>query len=461
MRTIIKLLKSIPFLVKSYHQIHNILSTHFDFFAAKRIQKYINSQNTEARKNDKKLIFIMTEANDRMDWFFESQIDSSFQILNLPREIFILKWKVFFKNYISHPFLFDLENYMSSKWDTERNTYKEHVIKLLKIIQDIYNPETILLPKLNTNWQMDIIECMNELNMTVCVEDRESGMHPKALETFPKMLKNYLDPVKHKVDFLNAHNLSHRQFFIEAGVNPDVIRVHGCPQTDFWFTKKKWKNIKKIHPELSEERFKIYFLSFGPRVYVHFYFKGEERDWIDIIDGHHEVLGQLLKEHGDKIQIIYKLGKKKARDTNPHYSEFIAEYGQYITKENFLELGVEVSSYQLATISDVTMGFQTTGLIEGMFLDKPILYGAWGDLFEDIKDELLPLHTTEALTHCDSKSALKKALIQLILNPKVELTEEIKASRKEFISRYFYNSDGKVCFRILEDLCQFLKSKTH
>lgn len=449
MKPIIKLLKSIPFALKTYHFLNDFLSTHFPFFMRMRIAKLIKQNNSEEYDPSKKLIFIMTEANDRMDWFFEAETPEGFQLLKLPREIFIFKWKTFLKNYKSHPFKFDLENYMSERWIADRNRYKENTTKQLKIIKKLYLPATILFPKFNTNWMMDIIECMNRLNMKVSIDDRESGLHPKAMEVFPQMLQNYFD---HKISYLNTHNENHRQFFIDSGVPSEVIRVKGCPQSDFWFNKKKWMPMQKIHPKLNKNRFRIYFLSFGVRAYVHFYFRDEKRDWIELINDQHEILGEILTHFGNEVQIIYKLGKKKQRDLNPQFHEFKEKYAKFITDDNFLELDAAYSSYQLATISDLTIGFQTSGLYEAMFLNKPIVYGAWGELFEDIKDQILPFHQTRGLDHCKNKEEFRETIFKYIKNKDNPISEEMRSERKRFISLFMKDANGNTSQRILDDL---------
>ena len=100
--------------------------------------------------------------------------------------------------------------------------------------------------------------------------------------------------------------------------------------------------------------------------------------------------------------------------------------------------------------TDITIGFQTSGLTEAMFLDKPIICGAWGDLYEDIKDTLLPFHKTDALTFVSSKEEMWEELDSLLKSlDSYVLTDDVAAARIAFRESFFHNPDGNVSRRLL------------
>ena len=112
-----------------------------------------------------------------------------------------------------------------------------------------------------------------------------------------------------------------------------------------------------------------------------------------------------------------------------------------------------ISSYDLIRNSELTVGFQTSGIIEAMNINKPIFYIAWGKLYDDIKKTLLPLEDENCLTVCSSKDSFFKNLAEFIesfenstLNNQ-QINEQRK-SRNDLIDKYFANSDGLVCKRL-------------
>ena len=100
--------------------------------------------------------------------------------------------------------------------------------------------------------------------------------------------------------------------------------------------------------------------------------------------------------------------------------------------------------------SDIIVGFQTSGMIEAMNTDKTIIYTAWGDLYESIKDTLLPINTKDCVIDCKSKKDFSEKLSVVICNHlenKKQNTFSQKA-RLDLVDKYFSNSDGFVAERL-------------
>ena len=57
-------------------------------------------------------------------------------------------------------------------------------------------------------------------------------------------------------------------------------------------------------------------------------------------------------------------------------------------EDSLIQVRGKILTPELLPFVDLTISFQTTGVVEAMFEDTPIIYVGWGDLYESIKDTL-------------------------------------------------------------------------
>ena len=88
-----------------------------------------------------------------------------------------------------------------------------------------------------------------------------------------------------------------------------------------------------------------------------------------------------------------------------------------------------------------------------MFTDKPIFYGAWGELFDDIKETLIPFHKMKGLTFCNNPQILKQSLIKFFSDKNIGNCDRNIRDRE--IENFFYKADGRSSerlFKVLEEV---------
>ena len=303
----------------------------------------------------------------------------------------------------------------------------------------------ILMPKCNDDWTIDYIKVINESNIKLIIDDREGTITNQRLKTVPEKLRN-LDL---KFDLMTTHNSFHKALFVESGFASSKIKVNGATQSDYWSKPTFWKDLNEIDQNLNESLLKILFFSFGKRTYMNFYYGEEKRTWLPLIQDVNDVLIDILDQFYGKIQILYKFSGKLKRDTSEDVSRLIKKSQKHIKNKNLVFLDGSKSSFDLIRHCQAVLGFQTSGMIEAMNTNKPIIYSAWGDLYGDIKDTLLPLEDTNCLTVCKSKDELYESLCNLINNyDNRTIKDNQEVSRAEFIEKYFTNSDGLVSDRL-------------
>ncbi len=394
------------------------------------------------------------EGVGRFAWLDHANDDPALELVHLPRAIVNPAWTYCLGDYLKASRgdgalgEYALDRYYQPRFAKAREAFREYCAGAIEDVRDAFGIDILIMPKLNDDWTIDFINAAKSLGLPVLVDDREGAITLKRLEVLPPRLR---DLMTIEFDLLCVHNEIHRELFVRAGLPADRIVVNGAPQTDYWHRPDLWKSREEIHPALRDDRFLLLFFSFGPRTYLNFYYGEEQRNWSDLGADFHEVLLELLMSHGDRIQIVNKSGGKPLRDQFPGREAFMKKAAPYMTPNNYLELDGTYNAFDLLSNADAVLGFQTSGMIEAMFRDVPIVYGAWGPFFEEIKDTLLPLHDCEGVVHAGSPSALRSNLEALITSDAPPMpSPSQKAAREELRERYFARADGNVSRRLLE-----------
>ncbi len=400
--------------------------------------------------NKRKTLAIVWQ--DRFNFLIDKLEDNSeFNVLIFPRLVLNIGFNCFLKKYnksIANLPLgeYCLDFYRSDSFKKERNSYIKYCKSIIYFLKKKYNVTCFLIPKLNDPWSLDLIKAINSSNLKLIVDDREGISTPKRLEVLPSRLSN-LDI---KFDLLTAQNNMHKDIFARAGFPKEKVIVNGSIQSDYWENKDFWKSIEQIDNRIDPSLIKILFFAFGEKNYLNYFYKNEERNWSKLSKDINDVLFQILEKYEGNVQIIYKFSDKKHRDKSVYFERFKNRCKKHIEKNYLIVLGGSTLSYDLMRHSNIIVGFQTSALIEAMNTDRTILYTAWGDLYESIKDTLLPIARKGCVIECSSKEYFFRNISQSIENFMKNKKQESFSleHRKEFVDQYFSKSDGLVAERL-------------
>ena len=342
-----------------------------------------------------------------------------------------------------------LDAYYAPHLHKYRQIYLRYCQQVAAVLGQDYGFDAFLLPKLNDDWIIDVIRGFRQKGYPVVVQDREHGITQKRLEMYPKHLAAVIDDLI--VERLCVSNETHWQFFELCDFPPQRLALTGKPDSDYWKLAGPPPRRQEICPSLRDDRLLMIFFAFGRLNYLNFFYIGETRDWLPLSEDYHEVLLELIRQHGTRLQIVYKIGGKPARDNYPGFEAFIAEAQRIAGKDAVIVLDGNYSTLDLLRVSDLVIGFHTLGLVESMFTNQPIFYGGWGPLFQDIKETLIPLHHSSGLSFHESKTSLLSACDQFIQNPASwVLTEDMSRGRKITREQMFYKPDGKTSERLMD-----------
>jgi len=398
---------------------------------------------------------MLREADGKFDWLEYANDDPEIELITMPRNICNPIFKELLSDYLASPTRYMVDNlgeFFKPEYAADRRRWRAVCIKVVQELVDTYQVDLFILPKIHDDWIIDLNLAIKEIGVPALITERENVATPMRMKNVPPTVKKYID---FSVDRLCVASKQHEEFWLKSGHDPDKIVLTGALKSDFWYRQDLWKAPEDLHPALGNNRLKILFFAFGKDTYRYsFWYPGESRDWLPLLWDVHGSLARLLDKYSEQIQLIYKKGAKPGRDTADEAFTLIEERMPGLTAENLLILYKLYRAEQLIVNADLVIGFQSSAIIESMFVDVPIIYVGWGELYDDIKDTMLPLHDTEnsGILHARSPAELDQLLDEFVANPAtLQPSAEMMQARKSFREFYFSCVDGKVGKRVLDE----------
>ena len=395
------------------------------------------------------------DTDGRFKWLQNICEKENVDMIHIPR---VLYRNVFHYLFFSRGYLQDLGKgelplnlFYDKNFSKERKIYLNYCENVTKSISSQFKSDIFLLFKLNDDWIIDVLNGIKNAKFPVVVHDREHGITPKRMEIYPSHLEKIKKDLD--VDKLCTSNETHYKFFLKCGIKREKLVLTGKPDADAWFYKDKKVSKRELSKKINPDLPLITYFSFSKFNYLNFFYEGEERNWLELADDYHNVLIEVLRKFNGELQIVYKLGGKPVRDFYPGFESFMERLNKLNLQNSIILLDSNISTIDLLKVSDCILGFHTLGIVEAMFTDKPILFGAWGELFNDIKETLIPFHKLKGIHYCDSPIKLKNSLINVIDKKSIFICD--RKIRDAEIETFFYKADGrssKRLFSVLEDV---------
>ncbi len=335
--------------------------------------------------------------------------------------------------------------YSKSKYEKEKQRYRALCKQIIQGIHDRWRIDAIVSGSAGDTWCKEAIVAARELGIPWVVLHREAVVLPANFDYMPDHFKRYYP---FDVDLYLTASQDHAALFHACGLDWDRLRIVGEPRSDFWSAPDLWKSRREVHPDIQEDKILLLYFGFGPLTYLgKTRFPHEQRDWRNLVIDHERILTEIAATYSERLQIVWKGGH--TGDVNSALGQRLQDRGI----ENVLLLSSAYSAQELLTNADIIVGFQSTALLEAMFTSRPIVYGGWGELHDELVDRLLPLHQTPAVIHAKSADGMLQALTGLLDGgPPFQVGQDVLDARKEFKERYFHKPDGNVGKRILEEI---------
>jgi len=301
--------------------------------------------------------------------------------------------------------------------------------KLFWKLRENYKFDCIVTPSDIFFWLREFIVVAEKHGVFTIVADKEGTISPYDYLNEPSRIKAYYPPI---AKYFFVWSARQKTFWINSGVGKKAIKVIGSIRTDSFINLPTFTSKKSV----------LYF-DFDVDAYINnfdwnFLNWYGERTWVDLRDSFHRVIYKLALKYPDLIFNI-----------KCHPQQIVSCFPEKLTHLKNVKIikGAPKRIPFLIGQSVLVLGFQTTALLEASLANIPVIYGAWGKLFNSVKGSLLPWHESGfGFRWARSEDQLEFFALEYI-NKQV-----VSKKNRERINVYFYKSDGNVTNRFLKEI---------
>ena len=323
-----------------------------------------------------------------------------------------------------------------------RGYRRECELILEKLVKRV-NPSLIITPSDVFYWIREFIAAARDRGIATVVIDKEGTISPYSFDAVAKRYREFTPFISEHIFVWSERQ---RKFWAKIGVDDARITVIGQPRSDLLHHERK----NDLDAFFRRWQPLVTYFSYIHNAYIpHRLILAEQLDWGETLQQSHDEIYQLACDHPDYNFVI------KTHPQQPDLDNLQQKY----ERDNLRVIGGSAVAYELLQRSELIIAFQTTALIEAMLLNKRVIYTYWDPLTKRLEKDLLPFHETPGIVVARSLDEFRKACGRFFAsdNSQFEFTAQELQARAEFVDRYLYKPDGRVCERFFESIGRFVK----
>ncbi len=262
--------------------------------------------------------------------------------------------------------------------------------------------DVILLPSDTFFYVRSLPGAAHALGIPVVVMQKETTISVHTMEEHSQEMRVEAPFV---ADWMTVCSERHREFWMRAGTDGDLVEVTGQPRFDIYASHR-------TRPRSARRR--VLFLTNELDAYVPGVGQGMGlRTWEPLRDETETVLFEAVRRGACEVLV-------KIHPQQNHRVELAR-----ITRRSGdrWHHGVEVAppdadTRELIVAADVVVGFQSTALYEAVAAGRPVVYAAWGEEYERFRSGLIPFDlAAPGCVHHAASAAELMALLSEELPP--------------------------------------------
>jgi hypothetical protein len=220
-------------------------------------------------------------------------------------------------------------------------------------------------------------EASHALGVPFLVAQKETTISPHTMREHSERVRRYAPPIADHMTVCSEH---HRDFWLRAGGRPDAITVTGQPRFDYFAHAADHPDDVGRGGGGPAALFLSYFVdAYHPKE------GAGEPAWARMHRETEEALITLVAE-GWRVLV-------KPHPQQPDVAELRARLrgaAGAAWEERVFLVDPAADVRPLIAAADVTVGFQSTAMLEGMLAGRPVVYTAWDEEAARLAGELIP-----------------------------------------------------------------------
>ena len=314
-----------------------------------------------------------------------------------------------------------------------RTAYRRECEVFFNLIQSRFSPSAIVLTADNFYWARELVALARERDVRVAVVDKEGVITPHYFTVGADRYKRYAPFMS---DQIFVYSDRQRDYWQEAGVTPDHISVIGQLRSDLFFRERR-REVDRLFPKVQPL---VTFFSYEDDAYITMLQDGDRRTWSRMKRETHDTIFSMASAHPEFNFVI---------KTHPQQSDLPALKIRYDGLSNLAVVGGSSIGNELIQRSELIVAFQTTAVIEAMFMDRRVIYTCWDPHYDQFSPHILPFHDAPGIYVARTFAAFEAVCERFFKGDWSDfvLSGEEREQRTDFVDTYLFRPDGDTCKR--------------
>jgi surface carbohydrate biosynthesis protein len=291
-------------------------------------------------------------------------------------------------------------------------------------------------------WVREFITVARRRGIQTVVLDKEGTRTPQAFATETHRIRDFAPFIS---DHIFVWSQRQRRFWNAVGVADNDITVVGQPRSDLFYREHR-RDVDALfrRPQALVTMFSYEDTAYIPPGRV----KRDGSSWMAMKNETHEFFAEMAAAHPERNFVI---------KTHPQQSD-LRQLTEKYRRDNVAVVGGSSTANELLQCSELIIAFQTTAVLEAMFLDRPVIYTAWDPQYRSLQAFCLPLHEAPGIVVADRFDRFRDVCRRFLAGDRrdFQFSDEVRAARARFVDEYFYQPDGHVCERFFAAVGRFV-----
>ena len=346
--------------------------------------------------------------------------------------------KLFFSPDVVH-----IRKAYDSEPSENRRRYREECRYIFQQLYERYHIDLIVTANDNYYWVREFIGVAHDNGVVTVMLDKEGFLTPHTFDHQAERIKELFPCI---CDRIYVWSERQKCYWQKVGVAAPNISVIGQPRSDLFHTEKQ-NDVDSYFPT---DRPLVTLFSYRDDICIPVEIARKENlTWAVMRDRTHEAFKEFADKYPDYNFVI---------KAHPQQQDLARLQEQY-DRENLRVIGGATVANELIQRSELIVAFQTTVIIEAMYLNKCVVYTFWDKLIPRFRDEMYPFHKAGGIVIADSAEKFTDVCTRFLGGDAGDFDfaeSELKA-RDDFVSTYLHRPDGHACERFFASVDELLK----
>jgi hypothetical protein len=374
-----------------------------------------------------------------LDHFYDQDIDALTRALRDDEEIRVLSYQVLrFEALRVFPesVATGLEAFADPANATNRQRYAAVLRELLEDEFTTWPFDAFVAPSDVFFYVRAAPEACHALGVPFLVAQKETTISPHTMREHAERVRRLAPPVADHMTVCSEH---HKEFWVRAGADADAITVTGQPRFDLFAQRDIWPT----DVGYGDGGPAVLFLSYFVDAYHPTEGTGEPA-WARLHRETEEGLWELARE-GWRV-LIKPHPQQGARELKARLRDAVGP----LWEQRVFVVEPTADVRPLVAAADVTVGYQSTAMLEAMLAGRPALYTAWDPETRRLSGELIPFADWADVIDVVTESGALAPTVRARRGWQADA--ELLGRRREIVEHYLGPVDGGAARRTLDVL---------